>query len=129
MIIRIKHDKANNAVTAPKIATDSVSADKIVGVSKLIFATCTLDFPSIPSHEFRFERCPVTGVNQAAGDTVVVTNNGILTPPDTVTVYNRLVTYTGSPLGVNEITITLGNEADFAIDPDPQTFSVIIFHQ
>ena len=77
-------DLASNAVTAPKIAAgavgsseiaaNSVGASELVGVTKLIFAECTINaFNSLPPGNAVLQNCTVNGV--ATDDNVIATKN------------------------------------------------------
>jgi hypothetical protein len=67
---------SDGAITTAKIADHSVTASKISGVTKLVFATCNINFGSVNPHADGLADCPVPGT--AAGDNVVATpNNGL----------------------------------------------------
>jgi len=74
-------DLGGNSVTAAKIkdgevkaaeiGIDAVGAEELMGVDKLIFASCDISFPNIAAGTSATTTCSVPGV--AAGDHVVVT--------------------------------------------------------
>ena len=115
----------NGAVTANKLATDSVAADEIVGVSKLIYAQCKLDYTTIPVGTVQGQTCTIPGASQSAGDVAVVTNNGI----DGGSFYLRTMVPGAQITSENQVTIYLRNEDNIDFDPLPQLFAVTVFHQ
>lgn len=111
---------ADGAVTTNKIASDAVTADKISGISKLIFATCSIDFPPIPAQKTLAGACAVPGASEASGDRVIVTDNG----PD----FNVYVTG-ARVVGVDNVNIVLRNDGSTTTDVPALTFSILVFHQ
>lgn len=71
--IHRKDDLTEGSVTSPKIAPHSVTADKMTGLSKLIFATCDIPASWLYSNQHTTYSCPIPGV--ASGDIAVATFN------------------------------------------------------
>ena len=113
-----------NTITTPKIATDSVTADKIAGVTKLIFVSCTLDFPNIPPQTSSSQNCSVPGLSGT--DTVVATNNGVHAGGNTFFLPG-LVTLISTAHSDGTVGVTLYNANTVDLNPDPQIFGVIVF--
>jgi hypothetical protein len=109
---------ANGAVTTPKLADQSITASKISGVTRLIFATCDINFGSINPHADGLADCPVPGT--VAGDNAVATpNNGLF---DAMSFY-AAITLDG------KVRFLVRNNVDVTLPPTPTTWSVIIFHK
>jgi hypothetical protein len=111
------NDITDGAVTTPKLANDAVTADKIAGVSKIIFATCNIDFGSINPRADGVADCSVPGV--IAGDNVIATPNGM---------HDVLMFYTAVSLN-DKVRFLVRNIADITIPPSPTTWSVIVFRR
>jgi hypothetical protein len=122
-------DLATGAVTSAKIAdgeveaqdigTDQVTAEELAGVSKLIFATCTIHTGSIPPHSAREDRtnCAVSGATSS---------DKVIASPEHVPGHN--VFYNGAVMFTDGIVqISLENVGDEAVDPGDVTFNLIVF--
>lgn len=109
---------ANSAVTTPKLADHSVISTKMAGVTKLIFASCDINFGSINPHADGLADCAVPGI--VAGDNVVATpNNGLF---DAMSFY-AAITLDG------KVRFLVRNNVDVKLLPISTTWSVIVFHK
>jgi hypothetical protein len=109
---------SNGAITTPKLADHSVTASKISGVTKLIFATCNINFGSVNPHADGLADCSVPGT--ATGDNVVATpNNGL---------FDAMSFYAGITLD-GKVRFLVRNNADVTLPGTPTTWSVIVFHK
>ena len=108
---------ADGAVTTPKLADQSITASKITGVTKLIFATCSINFGPINPHADGLTDCSVPGT--ASGDNVVATPNGL---------FDVLSFYTAVTLD-GKVRLLVHNNADIVIPASSTTWSVIVFHK
>jgi hypothetical protein len=111
---------ADNAVTESKLAIGAVTSDKISFVHKLIFATCIIDYSTIAQQSADHGECSVPGASYSNGDSVVVTNNALG--------FNMFST-SGVVNKENIVTVMFRNDGSSAVDPSPQSFALIVFHQ
>ena len=96
----------------------SVTASKISGTTKLIFATCNINFGSVNPHADGLADCSVPGT--ATGDNVVATpNNGL---------FDAMSFYAGITLD-GKVRFLVRNNADVTLPPTPTTWSVVVFHK
>ena len=109
---------AKGAVTTPKLADQSITASKISGVTRLIFATCNINFGPVNPHADGLTDCNVPGT--VAGDNVVATpNNGLF---DVMSFY-AAITLDG------KVRFLVHNNADIIVPTSSTTWSVIVFHK
>lgn len=96
-----------------KIADQSITANKIVGVGRFIFANCSMNFGSVNPRADALADCSVQGI--LAGDNVVATpNDGMW---DAVTSLD------------GKVRILVHNNSDNILQGTPTTWSVIVFHK
>ena len=112
------NDITDGAVTTPKLANDAITADKIAGVSKIIFASCNnINFGSINPRADGLADCSVPGVID--GNNVIATPNGM---------HDVLMFYTAVTLN-DEIRFLVRNIADITVPPSPTSWSVIVYRK
>jgi len=121
-------DLADDAVTSDKIEDGSIIAadlspgtigpdtEKLKTVSKIIFSSCTLDFPSIPAQHFASGLCRVTGAQ--TGDKVIATSQ---------TDASGIVTQSASVNATDLLRMSIRNPNETATHPPKITWAVIIF--
>jgi hypothetical protein len=109
---------ADSSVTTPKLTDHSVTAAKLAGVSKIIFATCDINFGPITPHADGLADCSVPGT--ATGDNVVASpNNGL---------FDTMSFYAGITLD-GKVRFLVRNNADVSLPATPTSWSVIVFHK
>jgi len=109
---------ANGAVTAPKTTNLSPAVGKIEGVTRLIFASCNMNFGSVNPHADGLADCSVPGTR--SGDNVVATpNNGMW---DAFSFY-AVISLDG------KVRILVHNNSDNILQGLPTTWSIIVFHK
>lgn len=124
------NDLADDAVTSDKIEDGSVTAadlslnttgseaEKLKTVSKIIFSSCTIDFPPIPPQHFTFGLCRVTGAQ--VGDKVIATSQNDA---------SGIVTQSASVNATDLVRMLIRNPNPIATHPPKITWAVIIFRQ
>jgi hypothetical protein len=109
-------------ITTTDIHDSSVTGSKIAGIDRLIFVSCTLDFPSLEPDELAVEFCDVPGA--VGGDSVVAGHHG--QPMELLIHAETVVSLPGdvSPT----LVVLVKNLESHTIDPDPEPWDFIIFH-
>lgn len=120
-------DLAGNAVTASKIkdsevkaaeiATDAVGASELKGVTKLIFAECTLSFDDddiVGSQTFIGTTCDVPGAD--GNDKVIVSKNA-----------NRCFEILYADAGQDGVALAFKNDCNSAAGFGTATISIIVY--
>jgi hypothetical protein len=108
---------SDGAITTPKIADHSVTASKISGVTKLIFATCQINFGSVNPHADGLADCSVPGT--ATGDNVVATPNGM----NDAYAFFEAISLDG------KVRFLVHNNSDTITPPELTPWSLIVFHK
>jgi hypothetical protein len=115
-------DIANNAITTPKIATGAVTANKIAGLSKIIFPNfCTISWPA-GIQESEHSNCSVPGI--APGDSVLVTP---VAPNPNGDICGGIIAFDHAFVSQNIVTIYVANECQSS-SPTTVTYSILAFH-
>lgn len=124
------NDLADDSVTSDKIEDGSITTadlspsiinaetEKLKTVSKIIFSSCTIDFPSIPAQHFTLGLCRVTGAQ--IGDKVIVTSQNDA---------SGIVTQSASVNATDLVRMSVRNPNLIATHPPRITWAVIIFRQ
>jgi hypothetical protein len=123
-------DLADDAVTSDKIEDGSITAadlspntlgsgiDKLKAVSKIIFSSCSIDFPYIPPQQFTSGLCHVTGAQ--VGDKVIATSQNDAA---------GIVTQSASVNATDLVRMSIRNPNPIATHPPKVIWAVIIFRQ
>lgn len=123
-------DLADDAVTSDKIDDGSITAadlapntigsgaDKLKTVSKIIFSSCSIDFPSIPPQQYASGLCRVTGAQ--VGDKVIATSQNDA---------SGIATQSASVNATDLIRMSIRNPNPIATHPPKVIWAVIIFRQ
>src|SRR3989339_1252479 len=116
-------DILNNSIVLNKMASDSVNATALVGVSKILYGTCDVDVPNVTAQKQVNASCTATsgGVNVSPGDTIILMPQNSF---DNLTISGALVAITG------QINFTVSGLADGVatiVDPGVTKFGYVAF--
>jgi len=109
-----------NCIDSSDIASNAVGAPELMGISKLVYTSCTLDPPSIDAGAIDIVDCPGTGTLILTTDRVIVTSNRISGS-------NLVITSAWGINDNNNIRIALFNPFDSPIDVGSHAISVIAY--